>query len=118
MLSGSWPRGSNRTPASGKIGRTEGRAVMPGRSLIVSLSGEHQRGEPPSGTQGQRIGRSHGLEELHELLARGLFVPLAVALEQGQQLVDRRLALAAAEEPGGELEPGLVIVGVLRQPGA
>src|SRR5206468_11485081 len=109
-LSGSRPRGNSRTPASGKIGRTEGRAVVSGRSLIVPLSGEHQRREPPSRIQGQRIGRPHGLEKLDELFARGLLVPLAIALEQGQQLIDRRLAFAAAEQPGGELEPRLVIV--------
>ena len=68
--------------------------------LQENISAESRRRR----AQGQRIGRPHRLEEFDELLARGLLVPLAIALEQGQQLVDRRLALAAAEEGGGELE--------------
>src|SRR5438132_6639838 len=119
MLSGSRPRGSSSTPVSGKIGRIKGSAVPPSRSLIPgSPSGKHLGGEPPPATQGQRIGRPHRLEEFDELLARRLLVPLAVALEEAQKLIDRRLAVAAAEEGGGELEARFVIVGVCRQPGA
>src|SRR6516165_6584407 len=119
MLSGSRPRGNSSTPVSGKIGRIEGSAVPPMRSLIpVSPSGKHLRGEPPSAAQSQRIGWPHGLEEFDELLARSLLVPLAIALEQGQQLVDCGLPLAAAKECGGELEARLVIIGVRRQASA
>src|SRR5467141_3616493 len=129
MLSGSRPRGSSSTPASGKIGRTKGSAVPPSRSLIPAplrktsgqeniWSGKHLGGEPSPASQGQRIGRPHRLEEFDELLACRLLVPLAVALEQTQEFIDRRLAIAAAEECGGELETRLVIIGIGRQPGA
>src|SRR6516165_11072402 len=119
MLSGNRPRGNSSTPVSGKIGRIEGSAVPLTRSLIpVSPSGKHLRGEPPSTAQRQRIGRPHRLEEFDELLASGLLVPLPIALEQGQQLVDRSLPLAAAEEGRGELEARLVIVRVRRQASA
>src|SRR6516164_726901 len=118
MFNGNRPRASSRTPANGKIGRIEGSSRPPVRSLIALPSGEHQGGEAPSGTQSQRIGRPHCLEKFEELLARRLLVPLAVALEEGQEFVDRHLALAAAEETGGEFEPRLVVVGVGRQTGA
>src|SRR6516225_12030994 len=119
MLSGSRPRGSSRTPVSGKIGTIEGSAVLPTRSLIpVSPSGKHLGGKPPSPAQRQRIGRPHRLEEFDELLTRSLLVPLPIALEQGQKLVDRILPLAAAEEGRGELDPRLVIVGVRCQSSA
>src|SRR5215469_11766457 len=117
MFNGKRPRASSRTPANGKIGRTEGSSRPPVSSLIALPSGEHQGGEAPSGTQSQRIGRPHCLEKFDELLARRLLVPLAVALEQGQEFVDRHLALTAAEETGGELEPRLMIIGVGRQTG-
>src|SRR5271166_1636821 len=119
MLSGSRPRGSSSTPLNGKIGKIEGSAVWPTRSLIpIPPSGKHLGGEPPSAAQGQRIGRPHRLEEFDELFARGLLVPLAIALEKIQQLVDRGLSLAAAEQPGCELEARLVIVRVCRQASA
>src|SRR6516164_8358468 len=113
MLSGNRPRGNSSTPVSGKIGRIAGSAVPLTRSLIpVSPSGEHLCGEPPSAAQRQRIGRPHRLEKFDELLTRSLLVPLPIALEQGQELVDRILPLAAAKEGRGELNPRLVIVGV------
>src|SRR4051812_39451295 len=134
MLSGSRARGSSNTPTSGKIGSTSGRVVCRTRSSATScgslmarrpfwplwLSGlrEHQRRQPPPRAQGQRIGRPHRLEELDELLARRLLVPFAVALEQGQQFVDRLLALAGAEQSGRHLEARLVVVRVLLDAGA
>src|SRR6516165_12422057 len=116
MLSGNRPRGNSSTPVNGKIGRIEGSAVPLTRSLIpVSPSGKHLCGEPPSAAQRQGIGWPHRLEEFDELLAGRLLVPLPIALEQGQQLVDRGLALPAAEEGRGELEARLMIVRVRRQ---
>src|SRR5207237_10868643 len=101
MLSGSRPRGSSSTPVNGKIGRVSGntalsRSLMPPPLSFTSCLGEHQRGQPPPRAQGQRVGRPHRLEEFDQLLARRLLVPFAVAPEQGQQLVARGLALAAA----------------------
>src|SRR5437763_13721245 len=131
MLSGSRPRGNSSTPVNGKTGRMSGSAISfrgPGWSLMArsSLSQsapsprsrEHQRRQPAPRAQGQRVGRTHDLEELDELTPRRLFVPVAVALEEGQQLVDCGLALAGAEERRRQLEPRLVIVLVLFEPGA
>src|SRR5262245_28824877 len=117
MLSGSLPRGSSRTPLKGKIGRVSGNSGMAGSGASPGIAAlaEEQRGEAPPRRDGQRIGRTHGLEELDELLAPGLLVPLAVEPHQLEQLVDRLLAAAAGEERAGELEPRLVILGVLRQ---
>src|SRR5207302_2333138 len=126
MLSGSRPRGNSSTPVNGKIGRMSGSAISfrgPGWSLMARSSPpprsrEHQRRQPAPRAQGQRVGRTHDLEELDELTPRRLFVPVAVALEEGQQLVDRWFALAAAEERRRQLEPRLVIVRVRFEPGA
>src|SRR3954467_5622815 len=112
MLSGRRPRGSSNTPGSGKIGMVSGSAAA---SLITPASGEHQRRQPPPRRQGQRIGRPHSLEEFDQLLARRLLVPVAIALEQGQELVDGRLALAGAEQGGRQLKARLVVVRVLLQ---
>src|SRR6266851_2115028 len=127
MLSGSRPRGSKRTPVNGKIGRMSGSAISsrgPGWSLMTrpspsaTPSREHQGRQPAPGAQGQRVGRAHDLEEFDELAPRCLLIPVAVALEQGQQLVDRRLALAGAKQRGRQLDPRFVIVRVLLEPGA
>src|SRR5665213_1058048 len=116
MLSGSCPRGSSSTPVSGKIGRMPGSAPED-RSSAASLmapdaSREHQRGEAAPRRHGQRVGRSHDLEELDELLARRLLVPGAVPAVEGQQLVDALFALAGAEERRREFEPRLMVVAV------
>src|SRR4249920_1957153 len=123
MLSGSRPRGSSKTAVKGKIGRMSGSAPDSdgsGRSLMARLppSRKHQGRQPAPAAQGQGIGRAHDLEEFDQLAARRLLVPGAVAPEQGQQLVDRALVLARAEERGRELETRLVIVGVRVEPGA
>src|SRR5712691_11798950 len=121
MLSGSRPRGSKRTPVNGKIGKMSGSAISsrgPGWSLMArpspsaAPSREHQRRQPAPGAQGQWVGRAHDLEEFDELASRRLLVPVAVALEEGQELVDRGLTLAGAKERGRQLEPRFVIVRV------
>src|SRR5258707_6074650 len=114
MLSGSLPRGSSSTPVSGKIGSVVGSSASPGSDrvpLIAAAPGlrEQERRQATARRQGQRLGRPHRLEELDELLARRLLVPLAVALDDVEQLVDRLLALADGGEGGGEGEPRLVI---------
>src|SRR5437868_8328781 len=118
MFRGSRPRGSSRTPVSGKIGRMSGSPAPPRCSLISGLSGKHDRGEPAAAVQRQRISRTHHLEKFEELLARGLLVPFANALEEGQQFVDGRFPFPAPEQRSGEFEATLVVVGVLRQAGA
>jgi len=83
-----------------------------------SRLGEEDRGETAARRQGQRVRRPHRLEELDELLARRLLVPLAIALDDVEQLVDRLLALTDGEEGGGEVEARLVILGVGGEAGA
>src|SRR5215469_11063764 len=100
MFRGSRPRGRSSTPLSGKIGRMAGSAAPPCRSLIAILSRKHSRGKPAPAAQSQRVGRTHHFEKFEELLARGLFVPLSIALEQGQQLVNAGFPLPAAEQRG------------------
>src|SRR5579885_3017459 len=85
MLSGSRPRGNSSTPVSGKIGRMSGSA-SPGSAMAASR--EHQRRELAPRAEGQRIGRPHDLEELDQLLARRLLVPVAVLAIKRQQLID------------------------------
>src|SRR6266404_9616990 len=121
MLSGSFPRGSSRTPVSGKIGSVAGSSASRGSKLAdMPPAGlrEEDRRQPPPRRQRQRIGRPHRLEELDELLARRLLVPLACPLDDLQELVDRRLALAGGEQRGGEVKTGLMVVGIRRQPRA
>src|SRR5579883_2689442 len=118
MLSGNRPRGSSSTPVRGKMGSVGGSCSKLGSNgprLTGDVSGEENRGEAPARRDGQRIGRSHRLEELDELLAPGLLVPLAVALHQLEQLVHRLLALARGEERRGEIEPRLMIPGIALQ---
>src|SRR5215469_5141102 len=117
MFRGSRPRGSSSTPVSGKIGRMAGSGAPPRRSLIAVPSGKHRRGQAATAAQGQRVGRTHHFEKFEELFARGLFVPLPIALEQGQQLVNAGFPLAAAEQRGCEFEARLMVVGALLQAG-
>src|SRR5437763_14803806 len=116
MLSGRRPRCSSNTPVSGKIGMISGSGAS--RSLIaMPPSREHQRGQSPPRAERERVGWAHHLEELDQLLAGGLLVPFAVALEQAQQFIDCLLALTGAEQRRGQLEPRLMIVLVLLQAG-
>src|SRR5262245_34811381 len=115
MLSGSRPRGSRRTPVNGKIGRMSGSAngsTGPGWSLIARplRSRKHQRREAPAGAQRQRIGRPHDLKEFDQLAARRLIIPVAVALEEREEFVDRGLAVTGAKQRGGEFKTRLVVV--------
>src|ERR671938_152480 len=109
MLSGSCPRGRRSTPVSGKIGSVAGSWSKLGArdapTTAISASGKEERGETPSRRHGEWIGRAHRLEELHELLAPGLLVPLPVLLDAGERLVDRRLARASGEERRGAIKP-------------
>src|SRR5215831_13746172 len=76
---------------------------------------EQQRGEAPPCRERQRIGRPHRLEELDELLAPRLLVPIAVALDELQKLVDRLLALARGEKRRREFRSRLVVPRILRE---
>src|SRR5690349_10267998 len=121
MLSGSLPPGSSSTPDSGKIGSVSGscsklgsNGLRPGtRSVMPALrSGEQDGRQPLAAIDGERIGEAQRLEELQELLAGGVLVPLAVGLDHGEQLVDRFLALVAGPISHGEVEPRLHVFGI------
>src|SRR5512139_2337214 len=113
MLSGSLPPGSSSTPDSGKIGSVSGSCSKAGskglRAGVRSVmprprrrSGEQQRRQPLAAGGGERVGKAQRLEELQELLAGGLLVPLAVGLDHGEQLVDGFLALVVRPVGHGE----------------
>ena len=55
------------------------------------------------------VGGTPRFEELDKLLARAVFVPFAVALDDFGQMVDRLLALAVGVERDGKIEPRLVV---------
>src|SRR5262245_21953142 len=119
MLSGRRPRGRSSTPVNGKIGMTGGNSSKlrsNGEPLMSRHSRKQNRGKPPARSDRERIGRPHRLEELEELLARGVLVPGAVAPDDLQELVDGRLALARREERGGELVARLKILGIALNP--
>ena len=119
MLSGSCPRGSSRTPGSGKIGRVSHSATAPERSLIRSLPyeniSEDSRRRPlkVSGSVPPMASKN-----LTSCLRAAWSFHCAIAPEQRQQLVDRGLPLAAAEQRRRQFEARLVIIRVLRQPRA
>src|SRR5215472_16391970 len=119
MLSGNRPRGSSSTPVSGKIGMTGGSwstARSNGEPLTIVRSRKEDRRETPPRCDRERIGRPHRLEELQQLLARGLLVPGAVAPDDLEELVDPGLALARGEERRGKLVARLEIPGVALNP--
>src|SRR5215470_1851381 len=58
---------------------------------------------------GRLVGRPPRLEELHELLARAVVVPFAVAPHDLDEMVDRLLAAVLAVERHRKVEPRLVV---------
>src|SRR5262245_11310480 len=75
-------------------------------------SAEQDRREPPPLRAGPRVLEPDRLEQLQQPLARGAFVPLAVALDGLQQLVGGAVAVAARGEDPGKLVARLQIVGI------
>ncbi len=59
--------------------------------------------------QRRRIGRTPGVEELHELLASAVFVPFAVALDDRVEMIGGLAALVLCVEGCGKLEARLMI---------
>ena len=76
---------------------------------------EHRRQLAPPG-EGRLVGRAPGLEELEQLLACRLLVPITVLAEDFKEPVGCRLAVAARIEGEGEVEAGLVVGRVCRRP--
>src|SRR5215510_1032925 len=75
---------------------------------------EQHRRQPFAPVDGCLVGRTPGLEELDQLLARAVVVPLAVALDDLDEVVDRLLAAALAVQRDGEVEPGLMVARIGR----
>src|SRR5688572_25006489 len=78
------------------------------RDQDLTLSKQDRR-QPLAAFYGRVVGRTPGFEELHELLARAVVVPLAVAPHDRDQVVDRFRALALAVERDREVEARLVV---------
>src|SRR5262249_2105547 len=118
MFSGKRPRGSSSTPVSGKIGMIGGSASKLRSKAEPPTTGSRKQdgGKPPARGDGERVSRPHRLEELQQLLARGLVVPGAVASDDLQELVDGGFALARGEERRCELVARLEILGIARDP--
>src|SRR5437879_13444621 len=65
---------------------------------------EEDRRQPLSSLDGRLVGAAPRLEELHQLLARAVIVPLAIAPDDFQQMVGRLRALAEPIERGPQVE--------------
>src|ERR1700722_8043870 len=127
MLSGIWPRGSNSAPGRGNTGITSGSSPGPSYSALIGICvpllapqlkipganpyalRKQDRRQPLASLDGGFIGRAPGLEQLHQLLARAVLVPFAVALDDFEQLLRRLGALAASVERRRQIESGLMI---------
>ena len=70
---------------------------------------KQNRRQPLAAFDGGRVGRAPGLEELHQLLARAVVVPLAIALDDLEQLVDGLAAVALGVERDGKIEARLMV---------
>src|SRR5829696_1051130 len=120
MLRGICPRGRRSAPGRGKTGMTDGQSSGPRYTAFIPIpispnlgaSGEQERGEPPPPCQRHLVHRAPGLEELNELLARAVLVPIAVAPDDFKEVVDSFSAPPAGVQPNGEIEAGLMIHGI------
>src|SRR5712691_6179853 len=114
MLSGICPRGNSNAPGSGNTGITSARSPGLLYSAFIGIAAlrrqrstrsrcrtratlrEQDRRQLLAPGDGRLVGRAPGLEEHHELLARAVVVPFAVALDDVEEMVDRLLAAALA----------------------
>src|SRR5262252_5623273 len=86
------------------LDRPPSRTMTPNGSLR-----EQHRRQPLASVDSGLVGRTPGLEELDELLARAVVVPFAVALHDFEQIVDRLLPAALAVQGDGEIEARLMV---------
>src|SRR5256885_7023815 len=70
---------------------------------------EQNRRQPLSSLDGRFVRAAPRLEELHQLLARAVIVPLAVAPDNLQQLVGRLRALPQRVERGCQVKSRLMV---------
>src|SRR5690606_16994880 len=126
-LSGRCEKGSSRAPESGKIGTDLGRSAGEAGRLSMMRSstgsalpwraapcrsGKQGRRQQASALDGSGILDAPGVEEFQQLLARAISVPVAVALEDGDQRLGRLDALAFGIERQRQVVAGLVVVGI------
>ena len=125
MLSGSWPLGRSSAPESGKTGTAVGKVR---RGLVAPVASHHGHRDLPRLLRAlqakssddktlpprdrRRVLDAPGLEELHQLLARRLLVPGAVAADDLKQLLGRAGAVALAVQHDRQVEARLVVVRV------
>src|SRR6185295_18535899 len=103
MLSGSRPRGNSKAPGSGNTGMTGGRSKREGRLASIAtmaLRKEQRRQSPPPASH-RRIGRAERLEQRQQLCARSRLVPIAVAANALEQLLDRGFVFAPRRKRRG-----------------
>src|SRR2546423_1422741 len=128
MLSGIWPRGSSSAPGNGNTGMISGSSPGPRYSALIGICSpgqfvgsvrvlftkpcpalveyalrEQNRRQPLASIDGRFIRAAPRLEELHQLLARAVIVPLAIALDDFEQLVGRLRAVALGVERGRQV---------------
>src|ERR1700756_3151552 len=70
---------------------------------------EQNRGKTLAAFDGGLVGRPPGVEKLDELLAGTVVIPLAVPLDDADQMIERLLPAAFAVEREREVKAGLVI---------
>lgn len=73
---------------------------------------EQDRGQLPSSFDGERVLESQGAEDLHEQQPRGVFVPVALGSDDGEESLDGEFALACGDEASCEVIGGLEVGGV------
>src|ERR1700687_2894841 len=71
--------------------------------------GEEDRRQPLASFDSRFIGRAPCVEKLHELLARAVIVPFAIAFHDCEQMFERVKPAAFAVERERKIEPGLMV---------
>src|SRR6266576_4527477 len=71
--------------------------------------GEQDRRQPLAACDGRFIGRPPCVEKLHELLARSVIVPFAIAFHDCEQMFERVKPAAFAVERECKIEPRLMV---------
>src|SRR5262249_23665395 len=77
----------------------------PRHEAAEATSRKQDRRQPLAAVDGRLVGGAPGLEELHQLLARAVVVPFAIALDDLEQIVDRLLAPSLTVQAEREIEP-------------
>src|SRR5215510_2633784 len=75
---------------------------------------KQNRRQPLTAIDGGLVGRAPGLEELDQLLARPVVIPLAIALDDPEQVIDGLLAAPLGIQRDREIEAGLMVERVRR----